>query len=195
MIRVWYGLTACISHFTIYQQLNSWVISDLQSAQEIELHAQFDGHYLCGRPLDPHQHTAIHMAHFPLLLQAGLEPTSLMSARSKASLLTRLFNLSIKSDGIPVRPPYTSTLLFSMSSRAYEERHDGDNQSRSAWEIPGEWAWTCCRYWWLRAFRAEVLVGGGGSGGNFVSLSLMCIVCPLKQDRTGITLWPIETGI
>lgn len=56
MIR--YGLTACITHFTIYQQLNSRVISDLQSAQEIELHAQFAVHYLCARPLDPHQHTA-----------------------------------------------------------------------------------------------------------------------------------------
>lgn len=62
MIR--YGLTACITHFTIYQQLNFWVISDLQSAQEIELHAQFDGHYLYGRPLDPHQHTSTHVTHF-----------------------------------------------------------------------------------------------------------------------------------
>lgn len=62
MIR--YGLTASITHFTIYQQLNSRVISDLQSAQEIELHAQFDDHYLCGRPLDPHQHMAMYVTHF-----------------------------------------------------------------------------------------------------------------------------------
>lgn len=89
MIR--YGLTACITHFTIYQQLNSRVISDLQSAQEIELHAQFDSHYLCGRPLDPHQHMAI-CDPFPLLLQADLDPASLKSPRSKVSLLTKLIN-------------------------------------------------------------------------------------------------------